>query len=81
MSSKTEDIRCNVFLHVAGAEIQKIFSTWTIPDAEQDKIDPLKACVKAHCEGKKNLTIQQNTHSTTPTKKTVKHSNDISQGS
>ena len=41
VSEKSQKIQCNVFLHVAGPAAQKVFSTWTIPDDEKDKIEPL----------------------------------------
>ena len=57
MSEKSQKIQCNVFLHVAGPAAQKVFSTWTIPDDEKDKIEPLITRFKTYCEGKRNITV------------------------
>ena len=54
VSEKSQKIQCNVFLHVAGPAAQKVFSTWTIPDDEKDKIEPLITRFKTYCEGKRN---------------------------
>lgn len=59
ITTKSEEIQCNVFLHVAGPEAQKLYSTWQIPNADKDKIQPLKERFRVHCEGKKNLTISR----------------------
>ena len=57
VSEKSQKIQCNVFLHVAGPAAQKVFSTWTIPDDEKDKIEPLITRFKIYCEGKRNITV------------------------
>ena len=53
MSEKSQKIQCNVFSHVAGPAAQKVFSTWTIPDDEKDKIEPQITKFKIYCEGKR----------------------------
>ena len=57
VAEKTEKIQCNVFLHVAGPEAQKIHSTMTFTEDEADKIVPLKLKFKEFCAGKKNITV------------------------
>ena len=57
VSEKSQKIQCNVFLHVAGPAAQKVFSTWTIPDDEKDKIKPIITRFKTYCEGKRNITV------------------------
>ena len=52
VTEKSQKTRCNVFLHVAEAAAQKVLSTWTIPDDEKDKIEPLITRFKTlqlHC--------------------------------
>jgi hypothetical protein len=57
IDSKDEKVQCNIFLHVAGSDVQKLYSTWEFTDTQKDKIQPLKDKLKQHCEGKKNLTV------------------------
>lgn len=54
---KDQKIQCNVFLHVAGPEAQKVHATMEFADEEKDKIAPLKAKFAAFCEGKRNITV------------------------
>ena len=42
---------------MAGPAAQKVFSTWTIPDDEKDKIEPLIIRFDTHREGKRNITV------------------------
>ena len=72
ISTKDEKIQCNVFLHVAGPDAQKVFSTFTFTDQEKDKIAVLKAKFKTYCEGEKNITVTRyrfNTHNQAPDEK------------
>ena len=57
MSEKLQKIQCNVFLHVAGPAAQKVFSTWTNPDDEKDKMEPLITRFKTYFEGKRNINV------------------------
>ena len=59
VSEKSQKIQFNVILHVLGPAAQEVFSTWTIPDDEKDKIDiePLITRFKTYCEGKRNITV------------------------
>ena len=40
-----------------GLQPKTVFSTWTIPDDEKDKIEPLVTRFKTYCEGKRNITV------------------------
>jgi hypothetical protein len=57
VTGKDEAVQCSVFLHVAGPEAQEIAQTFVFPEEQKDKIDPLKAKMKEHCDGKRNITL------------------------
>jgi hypothetical protein len=57
VDAKDEKVQCNVFLHVAGPEAQKIHATMEFAEADVDKITPLKAKFRTFCEGKRNITV------------------------
>ena len=59
-----EDVQCNIFLHVAGLHAQKVHSTWTFADADNNKIGPLKDKFVEYCKGK-NLIITRYQFNTT----------------
>ena len=42
---------------MAGPAAQKVFSTWTIPDDEKDKAEPLITRFNIYCEGKRDITV------------------------
>ena len=57
ISNKPEKVQCCIFLHVAGAEAQKVYRTLEFEDDRKDKLEPLVAAFREYCEGKTNLTI------------------------
>ena len=57
VSNKPEKVQCCVFLHVAGAEAQKVHRTFELPSDDQDKIKPLTDAFQEYCEGKTNVTV------------------------
>ncbi|XP_064646909.1 uncharacterized protein LOC135499855 [Lineus longissimus] len=57
VADKAEVVQCNVFLHVAGPEAQKVHATMEFAEADVDQIAPLKAKFAAFCEGKRNITV------------------------
>jgi hypothetical protein len=63
--SKTEEVQCNVFLHVAGPDAQAIAKTFTFAADDRNKIAPLKAKLREHCEGKRNITVTRYRFNTT----------------
>ena len=65
VSEKAETVQCSVFLHVAGPEAQAVAKTFTFTNEEKDKIAPLKAKMKAHCEGVQNVTVTRYRFNTT----------------
>ena len=58
-SEKTEDIKCALFLHMIGEDSLRIYDTFTISEAEKDKIDPLITKFDGHFTPKKNLTYER----------------------
>ena len=55
--NKPEKVQCCIFLHVAGAEAQKVYRTLEMDTNDKDKLEPLVAAFREYCEGKTNLTI------------------------
>ena len=54
-SSKSEKVQCFHFLHVAGADAQKLYHTLDI--ADKDKIHSLTEAFREYCAGKANITV------------------------
>ena len=61
IDAKDEKVQCATFLHVAGPQAQEIYATFTFPEAEKDKIEPLKKRFAEYCEPKKNVTVMRYT--------------------
>ena len=57
VANKGEKVQCCVFLHVAGAEAQKVFRTLKIEEENQDKLQPLVNAFREYCQGKTNITV------------------------
>ena len=57
VNEKSEKVQCNVFLHVAGPEAQKIHATFEFDNDKVDKIAPLKKKFKDYCQGKKKISL------------------------
>ena len=64
LDKKTESMQCATFLHVAGAQAQEIFDTFTIPEANQNKIETLRELFSDYCEPRKNITVCRYTFNT-----------------
>ena len=57
VNNKPEKVQCCIFLHVAGAEAQKVFRTIEMAPEDKDKLRPLVEAFREYCEGKTNLTV------------------------
>ena len=51
INDKSEKVQCNVFLHVAGPEAQKIHATFDFEEDEVDKIAPLTTEIQRSLPG------------------------------
>lgn len=56
-SAKPEKDQCALFLHVAGAEAQKVYANMTFTAAETNKIATLIAKFETHCKASLNITV------------------------
>ena len=66
--TRAERVQCSVFLHMAGEQTQKIFSTMTFAKDEHEWIEPLVKAFCEYCTGKSNIIITRykfNTHNQT----------------
>ena len=61
VATQDEEVQCNVFLHVAGPEAQRVHATMNIPSGELNKIGPLKEHFRKFCEGKTNIIVTRYT--------------------
>ena len=59
VDSKDEETQCAVFLHTIGDEALEVYDTFTITEAEENKIEPLLAKFEAYCSPKKNVTYER----------------------
>ena len=59
VDSKDEETQCPVFLHTIGEEALVVYDSFTLTDAEADKIEPLVAKFEAYCSPKKNVTYER----------------------
>ena len=54
---KPEDLEFSIFLHVAGAEAQRIHANMHFTASQKDKIEPLVNAFQEYCYGRSNLII------------------------
>ena len=59
MKNDSEEDKCNTFLYIVGRKGREIFNTWTIPAAEQNKIDVLFTRFEQYCIPKRNVTLER----------------------
>ena len=50
---KDEEIQCAIFLHKIGVEALEIYDSFTFPETEQDKIEPLIQNFESLCTPRK----------------------------
>ena len=57
VSTRTEKVQCNVFLHVAGTDAQNIHTQLPIAEEDTERITPLIEAFRTYCQGKANRTV------------------------
>ena len=68
-SGESEKCKAVLYIHVIGEEGRKIFNTWTIPDGEREKVQPLLTRFREYCTPRNNITLERykfNTRVQTP---------------
>ncbi len=59
MTGKTEKEKHSMFLYLIGEEGSEIYETMVLAEQEKDTLEPLFTKFKAHCNPKKNVTIER----------------------
>lgn len=56
LNKKSEEIQCNMFLHLIGEDCLQIFNSFAISNEEKNKIAPLMKKFEEHFVPRRNLT-------------------------
>ena len=59
MKSSGESEKCKAVLYIIGEEGRKIFNTWSIPDGEREKVQPLLTRSREYCTPRNNITLER----------------------
>ena len=59
MKSSGESEKCKAVLYIIGEEGRKIFNTWSIPDGEREKVQPLLTRFREYCTPRNNITLER----------------------